>query len=272
MAKVVQLHRADSFTMPLAEGTMLQVTPFRESRRVAITLFGPAGGHAGGVVLRADRAHMLASWVDRAADECGRPTRRRSRARSPQRGVRGRSGIVAAPPELDGPLTRLAQLAVTFFADWCSIDVLREDGRLRRLPVAHADPSKAWIARRLQSYPPDVAGMHPRLAVLLTGQPDVVPEISDTLLAAAARDGQHLELLRSLGYRSSLTVPLRVGPRAFGVATFVTAESGRRYDRADLPVAEGLARLAALVAAAAVRPVSPRRQPQTASRTKRGSV
>jgi len=78
MPKVVPLHQSDSLTLPLADGAMLQVTPFRESPRVALTLIGPGGGDAGGVIIHARRARLLASWLLRLADEA-EPARVRAR-------------------------------------------------------------------------------------------------------------------------------------------------------------------------------------------------
>lgn len=71
MGKVVPLHEIDSLVMPLAEGASLRVTRFLESPRVALSVHGPGGGDAGGVILHADRARLLASWLLRMADECG---------------------------------------------------------------------------------------------------------------------------------------------------------------------------------------------------------
>jgi GAF domain-containing protein len=73
-----------------------------------------------------------------------------------------------------------------------------------------------------------------------------VPEIPDELLVQAARDSEHLEILRQIGFRSVMTVPLRTQARILGVISFVSAESGRRYTSADLPLAEELARRASL--------------------------
>jgi len=78
MSKVVPLHQPDSLTMPLANGATLSVTPFRESPRVALTLFGPSGGNAGGFILNVSRARVLASWLLKIADETEGAQRPRS--------------------------------------------------------------------------------------------------------------------------------------------------------------------------------------------------
>jgi hypothetical protein len=78
MGKVVPLHEVDSLVMPLAEGASLRVTRFLESPRVAISVHGPGGGDAGGVILHADRARLLASWLLRMANESGGDDGRRN--------------------------------------------------------------------------------------------------------------------------------------------------------------------------------------------------
>ena len=74
MAKIIALHQSDALTLPLAGGAALRATPFRETARVALALFGPGGGNAGGVILGASRARLLGSWLLRMADEAGADT------------------------------------------------------------------------------------------------------------------------------------------------------------------------------------------------------
>jgi len=69
MSKIVPLHQIDSLVMPLADGASLRVTRFLESPRVAVTLYGPEGGNVGGVILQTERARLLASWLEKMADE-----------------------------------------------------------------------------------------------------------------------------------------------------------------------------------------------------------
>ena len=84
------------------------------------------------------------------------------------------------------------------------------------------------------------------MRVSRTGEPAYFPEIPDELLVAAAVDEEHLALIRSIGMRSALVVPLAVRGRKLGALTLVQAESGRRFDHADLAFAEQLAATAAV--------------------------
>ncbi|MFN8544847.1 MAG: hypothetical protein U0807_11690 [Candidatus Binatia bacterium] len=83
MAKVVPLHESETLALPLGEGARLTVTAFRESPRVALAIYGPGGGDAGGAILHADRARLLASWLHRLADlaDGGAVTPRLARSR-----------------------------------------------------------------------------------------------------------------------------------------------------------------------------------------------
>jgi serine phosphatase RsbU (regulator of sigma subunit) len=74
---------------------------------------------------------------------------------------------------------------------------------------------------------------------------EIYPEITDEMLAQAARDPEHLQLVRSLGMRSAMVVPMVARGRTLGVITFIVAETERRYGDADLMLAEELARRAA---------------------------
>ena len=82
--------------------------------------------------------------------------------------------------------------------------------------------------------------------VIRSARTQLIPEIPDELLRRFARDAAHLEGLRAFGLRSLLIVPLTARGRTLGAITFVMAESGRRYGRADQLLGEDLARRAAI--------------------------
>ena len=144
-------------------------------------------------------------------------------------------------------LASVARLAVAHLADWCVVDVLEDAGSLSRLAVAHRDPQKVELTQRLQElYPPNQDAPYGPYQVLRTGEPQIVPEIPQAMLEETARDEEHLKLLRELGLRSYIIVPLVARGRALGVITLVASESGRCYGEADLKLTEDLARRVAL--------------------------
>ena len=65
-------------------------------------------------------------------------------------------------------------------------------------------------------------------------------------LVAVARDEEHLALLRELGFTSAIVVPMIARGKTLGAISLISAESGRKYDEADLDLANELALRAAL--------------------------
>jgi PAS domain S-box-containing protein len=153
---------------------------------------------------------------------------------------------LASSLDYEETLQRVARLAVPGLADWCAVDVLDAGGGLEQVAVAHVDPEKVAFAqeyrRRFPPDPGDEAGVY---GVLRSGQAELYPELSDELLAAGVADPEQLAIIRAIGMRSVMLVPMAVGGRAIGVVTLVSAESARAFDEDDLAFAGDLARRAA---------------------------
>jgi hypothetical protein len=161
------------------------------------------------------------------------------------------SAVLASSLDYETTLKSAAALVVPVLADWCAVDLASADGQPRRVAVAHVDPAKVALAEELRRrYPPVEDDARGPAAVLRSGVSELVPDIPDELLAGGAKDPTQLELLRELGLRSYMVVPLvpPTGGRPIGTVTLVAAESGRRFGRDDLELAEELAaRFAAAV-------------------------
>jgi PAS domain S-box-containing protein len=157
------------------------------------------------------------------------------------------SELMASSLDYETTLANVAALAVPRFADWCSIDMVADDGEIERLAVAHVDPAKVrWANELAEQFPPDPDAPHGVSRVVRTGMPELIREITDDLLLeVTANAPDMLEVLRELGLRSTMCVPLVARRRVLGAITFVSSESGRLYDEADLRTAEELARRAA---------------------------
>jgi serine phosphatase RsbU (regulator of sigma subunit) len=95
-------------------------------------------------------------------------------------------------------------------------------------------------------HPSDPSSARGAWQVLRTGEPQLIPEITDDMLRAGARDEEHLRLALELQLRSAIVVPLIARERVVAVMTWVAAESGRRYTEDDLGFAQELARRAAV--------------------------
>jgi len=163
------------------------------------------------------------------------------------------SARLAGSLDVEATLRTVADLAVPALADWCFLEVREDDGTIRPVAVVHRDPAKVALAYdALRRYPVDPAAAFGTGHVLRTGQPELAPDIPDEVLAATAQDAEHLALVRAIGFRSSLSVPLAAPDgRPVAVLSLVSGESGRRFGPADLAIAEEVARRAAAALASA---------------------
>jgi PAS domain S-box-containing protein len=167
----------------------------------------------------------------------------RRRAEDATRTLAEAGRVLAASLDYESTLTALSRLIVPALADCCLVDLLDDDGRLQRLEAAHVDAvQEARVHDIRRRYPLTRDAQHPAAEVIRTGRSRLVREVSDGFLRSVARDDEHLAHLREMAYRSALYVPLSAGGRTFGALTMLTSVSGRRYDAADVRLAEEIAR------------------------------
>jgi predicted ATPase/signal transduction histidine kinase len=147
--------------------------------------------------------------------------------------------------EYEEVLSRLANLVVSNFADWCIIDVV--DGtRVQRLVGKHADPAKQHLVDELQRYPCSLASPRPDGRALRTGEAVLFGDVSEEAVRAVAGDEGPVQLILQLGTRSVLAVPLAVRGRSLGMVTLGSSEEGRRYGPTDVELAQEIANRAAI--------------------------
>ncbi|HEX2878657.1 MAG TPA: PAS domain S-box protein [Polyangiaceae bacterium] len=148
--------------------------------------------------------------------------------------------------DYESMLASLANVLVPDLADWCSVSLL-EGEQLKSVAVAHVNPDKVAMAREIQRrYPPDPAHPGGAWSVIRSGVSALYEEVPDELLQRGARDADHLQIIRSIGMKSVIIAPIRIRDRVIGTLTAISAESGRRYDKHDVPLLEELGRRAGI--------------------------
>ena len=170
----------------------------------------------------------------------------RKRTEEAQRLLAEAGAVLSSSLDEGATLDALARLAVRLLSDLCLIDMVQDDGTILRAAVAHADPAKQALVDELRRYPPDPRGPHPAMQALRSGRTEVTDPVDDATLAANARSAEHLEVVRRLGFALHLCVPLTARGRPLGVLTLIGTDPQRRYDAAEVALAEELARRAAL--------------------------
>ena len=151
------------------------------------------------------------------------------------------SAALAGLIDYHSTLQKVAHLAVPCFADCCIIDMLNEQGQLQRIAVEHlpgGDTQRLYDLAKQQAEQTN-ATMGP-WHICRTGATELMPEIVDELLADPA-DRALSELLRVVGAKSYLGVPLHLRGQPNGVMQFFSSTSGRRYSVAEVKVAQDLA-------------------------------
>ena len=158
------------------------------------------------------------------------------------------STILASSLDYETTLASVARLAVPILGDCCIVEVVDETSTIRRVAAVHVDPSKeSLVLGVLDLHPSHGPASTGRPTTLSGGQAFVVPEISEPLLEAFFGADEHrLRVVRELGPRSLMLVPLVARNRALGTIGLAVTESDRRYGPEDRHLAESLARRAAL--------------------------
>jgi len=248
---------ADELTLQVASGQRIWTETVRQRRDgtpVDVLLSGTPVFAAG---------RQVATWgiyrdvSRRKRDERARAEllEREQRARAEAEGAGRRASFLAdvgtllsASFDYASGYRELARLAVPELADYCLIDEVDAEGGTRRVAVSHIDPEKERTLLLTDVHNPHDADpeRRPVLRVVRTGEPVLVPEVTQEVIDRLSVDAVHRERFLSHGPRSFLIVPLTARGRTLGVITLAYSDSGRHYGAADLAVAQEVARRAAL--------------------------
>lgn len=153
--------------------------------------------------------------------------------------------LLSSSLDYERTLQQVAELAVPELADWCTVTLPDGHGFARAVAVAHVDPEKVALARRIgERYPSRLDAPTGVAQLLRDGRTQVVNEIPPEMLAIVAQDDDHLELLRAVGLQAGLVVAMMAAGKIVGALSLISAESGRRFSDADVALAEELARRA----------------------------
>jgi PAS domain S-box-containing protein len=159
----------------------------------------------------------------------------------------GASSILASSLEYETTLAAVAKLAVPVLADWCLVDLVNEHGVLERMAVAHADPTQGKLAAAIKHQSPGMSAGSPVRRAFATCSPVLLPQFTVEMLHGPATSAERLAIVKAMGPRSCLAVPLVARGRTLGVVShFFNACSGRRHSEEDLALATEVAQRMAI--------------------------
>jgi len=156
---------------------------------------------------------------------------------------------VLASSSLDpkATLDSLAWLSVPTLADWCFVDAQDDSGVIRRMSVAHADPTMEAVAADVRSLPPCTDGSGHTAHEMFQAEAVLMNDVSDAFMRKSATSDKHYAVMKAVGFHCLMSVPLVARGRSLGALTFLAVRPALRYTQADLMTAQDLARRAALL-------------------------
>jgi len=156
------------------------------------------------------------------------------------------SRALASSLDYETTVAAVAQLAVPGFADWCAVDLWVE-GQIKQLAIAHVEPEKVSWARELNArFPIDPKATTGVPEVIRTGQPQLVPTVTEQMLEANVKNPEQLAIIKAMRLRSVIIVPMQARGSTLGALTLASTTANRHYDERDLAVSRELAHRAAV--------------------------
>lgn len=144
-------------------------------------------------------------------------------------------------------LQEIAQLIVPYIADYCRIAIVDEDLHVKEITVNHTDPTKVSLAEDLYtSYKDLPQSTYGVPSLLKKGKSEIISELNDKVLQKFKTSKKVLKIVKQIGLKSYMGVPLLARGKVVGAITFSSVKPNRYYSKDDLHFAEELARRIAL--------------------------
>src|SRR4029079_171323 len=129
------------------------------------------------------------------------------------------TALVSSTFDYEDVFRAVARLCARELADWAVIDLVHGE-RLERLAGAARDPGNEPLLRELsQRYALRVGVPSPVMGVIETGTPIHKSDVAPEEVRRICVDDRHFEIVRTLGVRSGLSVPLVVREARVGALT-----------------------------------------------------
>lgn len=154
------------------------------------------------------------------------------------------STLLASSLDYHQTLSKLARLLIADLCDWCTITMVTKDGDYERSAAVHTNPDLIPLLDELMERYPVDSKMDRIRHVIEQEESFFTPTVSDEFLQSSAKDERHLEILKSLGTRSCMYVPIRASGKVLGAIALVRGNNKGPYVMEDLALAEELGRRA----------------------------
>jgi GAF domain-containing protein/anti-sigma regulatory factor (Ser/Thr protein kinase) len=157
------------------------------------------------------------------------------------------SRVLASSLDIETTLGNVAALTVPPLADLCVIDMLEEDGTMRRVAASGAPGLEKFAEETRKAFPANPPSDHPVLRVVRGDGPQHITNVDRATLDNLSRDEAWVLRVEKTQVVSAIMVPLLGRESILGVMSLVTtAASGRFLPTDDIPLAQELGRRAGI--------------------------
>ncbi len=193
--------------------------------------------------------HMVALAVDRAelqqAEEQARHKTEDTRERLTFLAIA--SGLLSSSLDYETTLSQITGMLVPRLADICAVVLLDKDGTANEVTTYGVNPEITSLVRELQTRFTLMPGSHSTIRrVLDSGKTEFIENLTDKSYRETASNDEHLNMLRRLGMRSMVIVPLIGRGETIGALSVAYVGSSRHYSLEDVDFIEELAHRATL--------------------------
>lgn len=118
------------------------------------------------------------------------------------------SEALSSSLDLTATLRELARIVLPTLGDLYIVDLV-VDGALQRVAAEHVRPEKRPLLEELRlRFPPTFDAPHPAARVLRSGVHELLADVSEEIIVGHTGGADHAALIRAIGVRSHLAVPL----------------------------------------------------------------
>src|SRR4029079_3434663 len=97
------------------------------------------------------------------------------------------------------------------------------------------------LGEMLSKFPLDWNSNTATVQALRTGKPQLMDELPEPLVSSFTQSDEHRAMVRELGPRAVISVPLKIRNKTIGVIGLVSCDPNRRYGQREVELADGLA-------------------------------
>jgi PAS domain S-box-containing protein len=156
------------------------------------------------------------------------------------------SKIIFSSLDYETIIASIAGISVPFICDWCVVDLINEDKKIKRVAVVHSDADKKKYADQFQQIFKDVPKEATEVyQVMLAGKSKIISVASTGYFQDKKFNNEFISILNALGISSFLVVPLKSRNNVLGAMTLVMKEATRHFDEEDILFVEEIASRAA---------------------------